>query len=54
MMAEINNFNTSKSADIKAAHQKFLKEQIGFYQKVNYRAGLDAIKLFRLIIYGNS
>ena len=34
MMAEINTFHQTKAQDIKHAHQKFLQEQIAFYQKV--------------------
>ncbi len=36
LMAEINNFHATKAIDMKIAHQKFLQEQIAFYQKVQY------------------
>jgi hypothetical protein len=34
MLAEINTFHQTKANDIKLAQQKFLQEQIAFYQKV--------------------
>jgi len=40
LMAEINNFHTTKGADIKVAHQRFLQEQIAFYQKVLFTLSL--------------
>ena len=37
LMAEINHFHDQKNVDMKEAHQKFLREQIQFYQKVRLR-----------------
>ena len=36
LLAEINTFHTEKQQDLKIAHQKFLQEQIQFYQKVSF------------------
>ncbi len=40
LLAEINTFHGQKQADMKAAHQHFLQEQIKFYQKVRKMAAM--------------
>jgi len=38
LLAEINHFHSERAADFNIAMQKFLNEQIVFYQKVSSRA----------------
>ena len=45
MLAEIGTFHQTKANDIKVAHQKFLQEQIAFYQKVKLISTVCTIKI---------
>ena len=48
LMAEVNHFHEQKNVDMKEAHQKFLREQIQFYQKVSSLWVYMAISTFEV------